>query len=180
VDEGRTIARVLEGDPEAEELLYEAHVDRVFRLAHRMTGDNAVAQDLTQDVFVRAFSRLPDFGGRARFSTWLHSVAMSVILNALRKGRSSRKREEDWSSGESPARDPDLLRRIHDAIDRLPDDLRLVFVMHEIEGFKLTEIAEAEGSPQGTVRSKLSRAKEKLRDDLREYVNGNRHEVEVS
>ena len=79
------IRRVLAGDASAERALYDAHVDRVFRLAYRLAGDADLAQDFTQETFVRAFSKLREFQGRSAFATWLHAITVSVSLNALRK-----------------------------------------------------------------------------------------------
>ncbi|HVM43934.1 MAG TPA: sigma-70 family RNA polymerase sigma factor, partial [Gemmatimonadales bacterium] len=83
--EAELIARARAGEPAAERALYEAHVDRVYRLAYRMAGDDDLARDFTQDTFIRAFERLHEFRGEAQFSTWLHPIAVTVVLNGLRK-----------------------------------------------------------------------------------------------
>jgi RNA polymerase sigma-70 factor (ECF subfamily) len=93
VEERELIGRVLAGDSNAERALYDAHVDRVFRLVYRMAGDLDRAQDYTQETFIRAFSRLGDFRGESALSTWLGSIAISVTLNGLRKVRRLRDRE---------------------------------------------------------------------------------------
>ena len=85
VDERKLISRVLAGDAAAERELYDRHVERVFRLAYRMSGDMTQAEDLTQDTFIRAFDRLADYRGDGPFGGWLHRVATSVILSALQK-----------------------------------------------------------------------------------------------
>ena len=77
------IAEVLRGDPRAERTLYDAHVDRIYRLAWRMSGDETLARDFTQDTFIRAFERLAEFRKDSSLATWLHSIAVSVILNGL-------------------------------------------------------------------------------------------------
>src|SRR5213592_4041041 len=79
------VSRCLAGDPAAERALYNAHVDRVYRLVHRMTGDPDLAADLTQDTFIRAFDRLEQYRGDSSLGTWLQSIAVSVTLNGLRK-----------------------------------------------------------------------------------------------
>ena len=84
VDDRELIGRVLAGDPRAERELYDAHVDRVFRLVYRMVGDSHRAQDYTQETFIRAFRRLADFRGESALSTWLCAIAISVTLNGLR------------------------------------------------------------------------------------------------
>jgi len=169
--ERELIRRVLTGDAIAERQLYEAHVDRVFRLAYRMTGDATQAEDLTQDTFIRAFDRLGDFRGESPFAGWLHRVATSVILTALRhrkRRQSVESLREDLTtvSGAGQAEDPDLRRTLDRAVARLDDSHRLVFVMHDIEGYTHQEIASAMGTPVGTAKARLSRARQKLRDVL--------------
>src|SRR5919106_3960981 len=93
VSDAELIARVLAGDPSAERALYDAHVDRVFRLVYRMAGDLDRAQDYTQETFIRAFSRLAEFRGESALSTWLGSIAISITLNGLRKVRRLNQRE---------------------------------------------------------------------------------------
>jgi RNA polymerase sigma-70 factor (ECF subfamily) len=175
VDERQLIARVLSGDAAAERELYEAHVERVYRLAYRMTGDDALAQDCTQDTFVRVFERLAEFRGESAVGTWIHSVAFSVVLNALRTVRRIRGRElpeeEAVGLGDQPRRsEPDLRRRLHEAIDRLPPKLRMVFVMHDVEGYTHEEIGGTLGVPVGTSKAQLSRARARLRDALVDFA----------
>lgn len=170
-DERHLIARALEGDPQAERALYDAHVDRVYRLAYRLTGDDDLAQEYTQQTFIRAFDRLDGFRGDARLSTWLHSVAVSVIYNGLRKVSRDRKRHVDLEATRGMGeRDrvpqPHLRRRLFEAIDGLPTGYRTVFVMHEIEGYTHEEIAGALGVQVGTSKAQLSRARARLREQL--------------
>jgi RNA polymerase sigma-70 factor, ECF subfamily len=165
------IAAALAGDPAAERQLYEAHVDRVYRLAYRMTGDDTLAQDCTQDTFVRVFDKLAEFRGEAALSTWIHSVATSVILNALRTVKRLRNREmpEDagLDVGHTPHDGAPLLRqRLEEAIGGLPDKLRMVFTMHDVEGYTHEEIGSALGVPVGTSKAQLFRARARLREAL--------------
>src|SRR5207249_4542485 len=95
VDESALIARVRAGDGAAERALYDTHVDRVYRLAYRLSGDDELAREFTQDTFVRAFERLGSFRGEARLSTWLYAITTSVVLNGLRKVKRFRRRETD-------------------------------------------------------------------------------------
>ena len=171
MEDRNLVQRVLQGDAAAERALYERHVDRIFRLAYRMAGDATQAEDLTQDAFIRAFDRLADYRGDAPFGAWLHRVAVSVILSALRK----RKRVQSVESlrddlepvgAAAPAGDPDLKRRLATAVDGLDDPHRMVFVMHDMEGFTHQEIAAAMDTPVGTAKARLSRARRKLRDAL--------------
>lgn len=171
MDERPLIKRVLAGDAAAERKLYDAHVDRVFRLAFRMTGDATQAEDLTQDIFIRAFDRLADYRGEAPFAGWLHRVATSVILTGLRRRKRRQEMEStrddlEWVAEPAPTPDHDLKRRLDRAVDRLDDNHRLVFVMHDLEGFTHREIAVVMDAPVGTIKARLSRARRKLRDAL--------------
>jgi RNA polymerase sigma-70 factor (ECF subfamily) len=171
LEERRLINLILAGDAAAERQLYDTHVDRVFRLAYRMTGDPTQAEDLTQDTFIRAFDRLADFRGEAPFAGWLHRVATSVILTGLRKRKRVQEVESirddlEWVAGAGPRNDPDLKRSLDRAVDRLDENHRLVFVMHDMEGYTHQEIATAVDAPVGTIKARLSRARQKLRNAL--------------
>ncbi len=177
MDESQLIKRVLNGDTTAERILYEANVDRVYRLAYRMTGDESMAEDYTQETFIRTFDRLADFQGRSMLSTWIHSIAVSVVLSGLRKVKRLRQRETELSdttmnTTEGKSSDIVLKIHLHEAIDALPDDLRLVFVMHDIEGYKHEEIADIVDIPVGTAKSRLFRAHQTLRDTLANQNRG--------
>ena len=174
VHEADLIARVRAGEPAAERELYEAHVERVYRLAYRLVGDDELARDITQDTFIRVFEKLPEFRGDARFSTWLHSIALSMALNALRKVKRLR-REVSLEEGMGVAgtfreAEPDLKQRMAAAIDALPEGYRTVFVMHDVEGFTHEEIGGALGVETGTSKAQLSRARAKLRTALAEFA----------
>ena len=171
LEERHLIRRILAGDAAAERQLYDTHVDRVFRLAYRMTGDATQAEDLTQDTFIRAFDRLAGFRGDAPFAGWLHRVATSVILTGLRKRKRMQSVESvrddlEWVAGADRGSDPDLKRSIDQAVGGLDDNHRLVFVMHDMEGYTHQEIATAVDAPVGTIKARLSRARQKLRDAL--------------
>ena len=169
------IGRVLAGDARAERELYDAHVDRVFRLVYRMVGDSHRAQDYTQEAFIRGFRRLADFRGESALSTWLCSIAISVTLNGLRSLKRVREREvglEDAPAiGARPVEaDPDLKVRMRRAIDGLPEGYRTVFVMHDVEGYTHEEIGVALGVETGTSKAQLSRARAKLRVALADFA----------
>jgi RNA polymerase sigma-70 factor, ECF subfamily len=171
------IQRVLAGDETAERALYDAHVDRVYRLAYRLAGnDPDLAQDFTQETFVRAFSRLREFQGRSAFSTWLHSIAVSVSLNGLRKVKRHRTHEVDIDAVAPVAfvgprnAEPDLKERLKNAIADLPEHYRAVFVMYDMEGYSHEEIGSALNVPVGTSKARLSRAREKLREQLADFA----------
>ena len=174
MDEHELIARVRAREPAAERALYDAHVDRVYRLAYRLAGDDELARDFTQETFIRAFDRLHTFRGDSRFSTWLHTITTSVVLNGLRKTKRFRTQTtleaaEGISIGARSA-EPDLKMRLHAAIDALPDRYRTVVVMHDVEGYTHEEIAETLGVEVGTSKAQLSRARAKLRETLADFA----------
>jgi RNA polymerase sigma-70 factor, ECF subfamily len=155
--------------------LFDAHVGRVYGLAYRITRDEDLAQDCTQETFVRAFEQLGKFRGDAALSTWLHAVAASVALNLVRKVKRLRARETELVAAESVPADrrraePDLKQRLREAIERLPDKYRLVFVMHDVEGYTHEEIGAALGVRTGTSKIHLFRARAKLRDAMAAFA----------
>jgi RNA polymerase sigma-70 factor (ECF subfamily) len=175
VDESQLIARVRAGDSAAERALYDAHVDRVYRLAFRLAGDDALAQDFTQETFIRAFDRLGTFRGESAFSTWLHTITTTVVLNGLRKVKRFRQRETDIEDAQTVGvmrreADPDLKVRLTKAIDALPEGYRTVFLMHDVEGYTHEEIGAALGVETGTSKAQLSRARAKLRVALADFA----------
>jgi len=175
VDERDLINRVRAGDGVAERALYDAHVDRVYRLAYRLAGDDALAQDFTQETFIRAFERLGTFRGDSALATWLHAITTTVVLNGLRKVKRFRGREADLEaadgvSGGRREAEPDLKTRLTRAIDALPLGYRTVFVMHDIEGYTHEEIGIALGVETGTSKAQLSRARAKLRESLADFA----------
>lgn len=175
MDERDLITRVRAGDGVAERALYDAHVNRVYRLAYRLAGDDALAQDFTQETFIRAFDKLDTFRGDSAFSTWLHTITTTVVLNGLRKVKRFRQRETDIDDAHAVGAtrreaEPDLKVRLNQAIDALPDGYRTVFVMHDVEGFTHEEIGAALGVETGTSKAQLSRARAKLRVTLADFA----------
>lgn len=172
VTDQEIVARCLAGDRSAERALYDAHVDRVFRLAYRLAGDTDLAQDFTQETFIRAFSRLSQYRGDASLSTWLHTIATSVSLNGMRpitrlRGRSAPVEEAAELPSMAAAPSPhDLRERLHAAIDALSPKLRPVFVMHDVEGYTHQEIGRTLSIPTGTSKARLFDARAKLRSAL--------------
>ena len=169
------VTRVLAGDPDAERELYDAHVDRVYRLVYRMVGDAELASDYTQDTFIRTFERLATFRGESALSTWITAIAISVVYNGQRKVRRLRTREVDLEQAEPVAAtrreaDPDLKLKLRAAIDELPEGYRTVFLMHDVEGYTHLEIGVALGIQEGTSKAQLSRARAKLRQSLAAYA----------
>ena len=164
------VGRAARGDGDAQRAIYEQFADGVFRLAHRMTGNVAAAEDLTQDVFLRAFDRLKQFRGDARFSTWLHRLAVTVILNGTRQ-RGTERREITLettvaTTGETAKLEPDTRDRVRQAVAQLPSELRMVVLMYDVEGYSHDEIAELTSVSSGASRMRLLRARQLLRAAL--------------
>ena len=166
--DGQLVHRCLAGEPQAERALYDAHVDRIYRLMHRMAGDADLAADFTQEAFIRAFERLQQYRGESSLATWLHTIAVSVALNGMRKAKRIRARTENIEETADLAARPagftgDLKLRLYSAIDALSEKLRPVFVMHDVEGYTHEEIAGTLGIPVGTSKARLFDARAKLR-----------------
>jgi RNA polymerase sigma-70 factor (ECF subfamily) len=167
------VAAAAAGDRRAFERIYRAHIGRVFALCVRMCGDRALAEELTQDVFVRAWGKLGSFRGESAFSTWLHRLAVNVVLNARKSEGRHRARHEsmdeegaDEVEGTIPIAPGEMLD-VDAAVARLPAGARRVFVLHDVEGYKHEEIAEMSGVTVGACKAQLHRARMLLRRSLR-------------
>jgi RNA polymerase sigma-70 factor (ECF subfamily) len=169
------VSRAQRGDVDAFGELYREHAGRVFALCLRMSGDHVRAEELMQDVFVRAWERLPSFRGDASFGGWLHRLAVNVVLMGTRTDRRRDARvtlAEDLASaeerriGSAPSADPGLAIDLERAIAALPAGARMAFVLHDVEGFSHAEIAELSGLAQGTIRAQLHRARRLLMEAL--------------
>lgn len=170
--EAALVRRATSGDETAFERLYRMHVARIHTLARRM-ADPGAADDLTQDVFIRAWSKLAQFRGDSAFGTWLHRLAINVILSRRRSERS----RPDWIDTEPAMLEavgargvPEgMAMDLEQAIARLPLGSRQVFILHDVEGWTHEEIATALGTVPGTSKSQLSRARAALRRMLDGY-----------
>ena len=157
------------GDTRAFERLYREHVARVHGLARRMTSGE-LADELTQEIFVRAWQKLASFRGESAFGTWLHRVALNVILSrraalAVERGRRRGGSEVVEAMPARPA-GRDFAMDFEAAIERLPPGARQVFVLHDVEGYKHEEIAGLLGVSSGTTKAQLHRARTLLRRHL--------------
>lgn len=165
------VARAQAGDPDAFEALYRTHVGRVHALSLRLTGDGHAASDLTQDTFVRAWEALDSFRGDSAFGSWLFRLTVNVFLGNQRKAVRRERRVFAVS-------EPGLLERpgeaggsgatldLEQAIAALPERARMVFVLHDVEGYQHAEIASMTGVAEGTSKAQLFRARRLLREAL--------------
>ena len=159
------------GDEAAFERLYREHAGRVYGLCLRMTADASRAADLTQDVFVRAWERLDSFRGESAFGTWLHRLAVNVVLmdqrsRGRRPERPFAEGEEDAVLGRGGETRPALRLDLEAAVAALPPGARQVLVLHDIEGYEHSEIAAMVGIAEGTSRAHLFRARRLVREAL--------------
>ena len=165
------VRRAQAGDADAFAALYRAHAGRIHALCLRLEGDAAAAEERTQDVFVRAWDRLPGFRHESAFGTWLHRLAVNVVL-AHRRATWRRDLRvavvEEPELLESPRAtfDPGARMDLEAAMIRLPPGARAVFVLHDIEGYAHAEIADMTGIAEGTSKAQLFRARRLLRKAL--------------
>jgi len=165
------VRRAQKGDSRAFEALYRRLVGRIYALCLRMARDPQRAEELTQDVFVRAWERVGSFRGDSKFTTWLHRLAVNVVLQAGRtKGRREAREHLVAEPEEYLARVtremPGTRVDIERAIAALPEGARTVLVLRDIEGYKYDEIAEMQGVALGTVKAQIHRARKMMREKL--------------
>jgi RNA polymerase sigma-70 factor (ECF subfamily) len=170
--EAQLIRQACEGDGLAVRALYERYAPRVYAVVRRIAGEEDLAQDYAQEAWIRAIRALPTFRGDARFSTWLHRIAVNSALQALRKADTRSKREAPMPEAlpvhpeEGDVLLGDLLER---AMDRLPDGMRQVLILHDVEGYTHEEIGEFLGVTSGTSKSQLFKARGKMRELLQPF-----------
>ena len=171
MSERELVARAKDGDVDAFEALYRKHERRIYGLCLRMVGDPSRAEDLTQEAFVRAWEKLGTFHGKSAFSTWLHRLTVNLVLGEIRS-RSRRKdmgvdtEELQLVPDPRPTPLPESGIDLERAIGMLSSQARTVFVLHDIEGFRHSEIADALGIAVGTSKAHLHRARRILREVL--------------
>ncbi|HEV2298471.1 MAG TPA: sigma-70 family RNA polymerase sigma factor [Candidatus Acidoferrales bacterium] len=180
--EAEAIRRAQQGDAAAFERIYQLHNRRVYSLCLRMVGNTAEAEDLTQEAFLQLFRKISTFRGESAFSTWLHRLAVNVVLMRLRKKTGTESSleevtEPDEESG-GPRKDfgaPDLklsgsIDRVNlkRAVDQLPAGYKAIFVLHDVQGYEHNEIADILGCSIGNSKSQLHKARMRLRELLHE------------
>ncbi|HEX6559888.1 MAG TPA: sigma-70 family RNA polymerase sigma factor [Longimicrobiales bacterium] len=167
-----------DGEPRAVRELYRLYAPRVYAIVKRLAGDDALAEDWAQEAWVRIFRALGSFRGEARFSTWLHRIAVNSALHG-RRWRDRRTRLETPLEESVVSRtqtgDALLRQRLERAMAALPERMRQVLVLHDVEGYTHEEIADFLGVTAGTSKSQLFKARARMRELLRpanERVNG--------
>ncbi len=179
ITEAEAIDRAKQGDAGCFELLYAMHKRRVYSLCLRMVGNTAEAEDLTQEAFLQLYRKIATFRGESAFTTWLHRLSVNVVLMRLRKKslpevsleEAMEPQQEDGPRKDVGARDNVLAGcidrvNLERAIEGLPPGYRIVFVLHDIEGYEHNEIAAMMECSIGNSKSQLHKARIKLRDLL--------------
>ncbi len=168
--EAQIIRKACEGNGTAVRALYERYSPRVFAVVRRIAGDDDLAKDYAQEAWIRAIRALPTFRGDARFSTWLHRIAVNSALQALRKADTRTRREAPMPDAVpvNPRQGDALLGNLLErAMDQLPNGMRQVLILHDVEGYTHEEIGDVLGVTAGTSKSQLFKARAKMRELLR-------------
>lgn len=176
------------GDVDAFEVLVKKHQKRMFNIAYRMIGNYEEACDIVQDAFLSAYRSIKSFKGKAKFSTWLYTIVMNLSKNRLKQLRTQLHREkfsvddptnngkirgELASSGPSALESlerRDVQRKVQECINSLDEEFREVLILRDIQGFSYDEINNLLEIPEGTVKSRLFRAREAMRDCLKKVI----------
>ncbi len=172
IDETDLVRKVQAGDSAAFEHIYEIHVRRIYGLCLRMLSDATLADELTQDIFVRAWEAVGSFKFQSAFGTWLHRLGVNVILGHLRteKRRTAKVSpvgdQLETFAAEAMQANPETKIDVERAIAGLPKGAKEVLILHDIQGYRYREIAEMIGTAEGTVKSQLSRARRLVREAL--------------
>lgn len=169
MSDAQLIAAARKGDRRAMASLYSEHSGRVYSVVRRVVGDDHLAEDVSQDAWVRAFQKLDQFRGDSSFGTWMHRLAVNSALNCLRR----RSRRPDVEAGAVPPAGPPPVdetvlnqKLIAQALDRLSPGYRTILVLHDVEGLTHDDIAERMGVAVGTSKSQLHKARARMRDML--------------
>ena len=170
-DEATWVRQAQRADAQAFEALYRLHVDKVYGLCLRMTGNVSEAEDCTQEAFILAWNKLAKFRGDSAFSTWLHRIAVNAVLGRIRKSKREHDRIQavaDTQQARVTTGDTGEMRDLAAAVDRLPEGARHVFVLHAVYGYSHDEAAEMLGIATGTSKAQMHRARRLLAQQLEE------------
>ncbi len=165
------IKRAQKSDSRAFEQLYRMHIDKVYGLCLRMTGNVAEAEDCAQEAFIQAWNKLSKFRGESAFSTWLHRIAVNSVLGRMRKSKREQERIQvaaEIAPGPASIGDGGNLNDLSDAVNRLPEGARHVFVLSGIYGYSHEEASNMLGIAVGTSKAQLHRARRLLSQQLTE------------
>lgn len=181
IDENKLIERASGGDPAAFNRLMEIHEKRMYAVALRMCANREDAQDCLQEAMLRIYRSIGGFKGQSSFGTWVYRITMNTCLDELRRKKNKQNTSLDnmLDQGWSPADDSsspekhvmqnEMRKNIADSIRDLPDDMRSAIIMRDIHGYSYEEIADMLNVNVGTIKSRISRGREKLREKLSKF-----------
>lgn len=189
------LSRIRAGDKSACATCVERHSPGVYRLALRLMGDEAEAEDVTQETFLNAFRGIDSFDGRSQVSTWLYRIAYNAALGRLRQHRPVEVSVDDTAEGSEGELVPEALfdwcclpesdfestearAQVESAVRQLPDTLRVVFVLREMNGLSTEETAQSLGVSEAVVKTRLHRARMWLRERLSGYFTELAHSAQ--
>ena len=187
------VARVQNGDKRAFDLLVLKYQNKVLKVISRYVGNPADAQDVAQEAFIKAYRSLAGFRGESAFYTWIYRIAINTAKNYLvARGRRPPADDidasdaeqydgahglKDYATPESLLQRDELQQAVFDAIEGLPEDLRTAITLRELDGLSYEEISEAMGTPVGTVRSRIFRARDAIDKHIRPVLEGERSSI---
>jgi len=168
-DEATWIGQAQRSDRRAFEALYRLHVDKIYGLCLRMTGNVSEAEDCTQEAFIQVWTKLGKFRGDSAFATWLHRIAVNTVLGRMRKSKREQDRIDvvaDTAPAPLASDDSGELRDLSEAINRLPSGARHVFVLRAVYGYSHDEAGRMLGIATGTSKAQMHRARRLLSQQL--------------
>lgn len=181
IDEKKLIEQAIDGDPAAFNRLMEMHEKRMYAVALRMFGNREDAQDCLQEAMLRVYRSIGGFKAQSSFGTWVYRITMNTCLDEIRRKKNKQNTSLDGmlDLGWSPADDSaapekqviqkELKKRINQCIGELPEDMRSPIIMRDIHGYSYDEIAEMLNVNVGTIKSRISRGREKLREKMSDF-----------
>jgi RNA polymerase sigma-70 factor (ECF subfamily) len=184
MDEKELVRRSKEGDEEAFGALVNAYKTKVFNMAYSLTQNRDVADDLAQEVFIKAYFALPKFKEKSRFGTWLYRIAMNHNKDYLRKKGSLKQIPFEETMGDPAAEKDEISQKelemeqkqksqiIHDALGTMPEKYRIILSLRDMQGFAYEDISRILNLSPGTVDSRLHRARKMLRAKVRLHMEG--------
>ena len=168
-EEFKLVEQAVRGNNDAFKELFTKNVQRIHTLCLRISADVNIAEDLTQEVFIKAWEKLNTFKFECKFYTWLHSIAVNQFMMHLRSSKRQSEKENEFEreiKQEVSKHSADSRIDLQKAIDKLPDQARMVLILHDIEGYKHIEISEMMSIQTGTSKAHLHRARKILRKEL--------------
>ena len=181
LDENKLIERASSGDPAAFNRLMEMHEKKMYAVALRMCGNREDAQDCLQEAMLRVYRAISGFKGQSSFGTWVYRITMNTCLDELRRKKNKQNTSldnmldqgwapsDDSASPEKKVMQNEIRKSIAKGIQELPEDMRSAIIMRDIHGYSYDEIADALNVNVGTIKSRISRGREKLREKLSNF-----------